>query len=287
VVLGGHSLGGSITTAYATWDFGGRPGARDLAGLVYIDGGSNPTPISEAQATQALATLQTSTPWLAFGGIPTPFLGLFSSGGALLALKEPNAPSLGQAFPLLPANLKPPVPATNLAQFGYAVDTDTAPPNLAAAQAHVGRLAAAGDPRGWDQAGDISPIERYATMLSGGDLQGIDGVAWYHPQRLTLDAGAVAAGNPNPAQAVLGVRAVHGHDLSRRLRIFAFGALGGAGVLASAQALADQSGIPAGNLTLVNRQGTYAHNDPAAASPDNEFLDGLVPFLAGIDHPHH
>ena len=27
VVLGGHSLGGSITTAYATWDFGGRPGA--------------------------------------------------------------------------------------------------------------------------------------------------------------------------------------------------------------------------------------------------------------------
>ena len=28
VVVGGHSLGGSITTAYATWDFGGKPGAR-------------------------------------------------------------------------------------------------------------------------------------------------------------------------------------------------------------------------------------------------------------------
>src|SRR4051794_27473971 len=36
VVLGGHSLGGSLTAAYATWDFGGRPGARDLAGLVFI-----------------------------------------------------------------------------------------------------------------------------------------------------------------------------------------------------------------------------------------------------------
>ena len=36
VVLGGHSLGGSITTAYATWDFAGRPGARGLSGLVYI-----------------------------------------------------------------------------------------------------------------------------------------------------------------------------------------------------------------------------------------------------------
>lgn len=28
VVLGGHSLGGSITTAYATWDFDGQPGPR-------------------------------------------------------------------------------------------------------------------------------------------------------------------------------------------------------------------------------------------------------------------
>src|SRR5262249_26047193 len=158
----------------------GRPGARDLAGLVYIDGGSGPNPISADQATQSLANLQTSTPWLAFGGIPAPFLGLFSSGGALLALTAPNPPSIGQRSPLLPANIKAPVPATNLAQFGYAADTETSPPNLAAAQAHLGHLAASGDPRGWDQAGEISPIQRYATMLSGRDLQGIDGVAWYH-----------------------------------------------------------------------------------------------------------
>ena len=32
VVLGGHSLGGSIATAYATWDFNGQPGADDLSG---------------------------------------------------------------------------------------------------------------------------------------------------------------------------------------------------------------------------------------------------------------
>jgi pimeloyl-ACP methyl ester carboxylesterase len=31
VVLGGHSLGGSITTAYATWDFHGTAGVRSLA----------------------------------------------------------------------------------------------------------------------------------------------------------------------------------------------------------------------------------------------------------------
>ena len=40
VVLGGHSLGGTVVTAYATWDFDGKPGADGLAGLVYIDGGS-------------------------------------------------------------------------------------------------------------------------------------------------------------------------------------------------------------------------------------------------------
>ena len=43
VVLGGHSLGGSVVTAYATWDFNGKAGADALAGLVYIDGGSTPS----------------------------------------------------------------------------------------------------------------------------------------------------------------------------------------------------------------------------------------------------
>jgi pimeloyl-ACP methyl ester carboxylesterase len=50
VVVGGHSLGGTITSAYATWNFGGRPGARGLSGLVFIDGGSSPQPITKADA---------------------------------------------------------------------------------------------------------------------------------------------------------------------------------------------------------------------------------------------
>ena len=284
VVLGGHSLGGSIVTAYATWDFGGKPGAKGLSGLVYIDGGGNPTPISPEQARQSLQGLQNGSPWLAFGGIAAPFLGLFSLTGSLGTVIDPNSPSLGQAFPLLPANLKPPVPATTEAQFAYAVDTETSPPALVAAHVHAGHLAASGDPRGWDRAGEITPIQRYARMLSGAGLVGVDGSAWYHPLRLTIDAGAVAAGNANPAQRILGVKAVHGDDLSRHLRIYAFGAaLGGENVLTAARVLAGQSGIPDRRLTLINRQGTYAHNDPSAASPDNEFLDNLVPFLRKID----
>jgi pimeloyl-ACP methyl ester carboxylesterase len=285
VVLGGHSLGGSITTAYATWDFNGKPGAKDLSGLVFIDGGSNPTPITGEQASQALASLQNGSPWLAFGGFPSPFLGLFSALGSTAAVIAPNDPSLGQAFPLLPANLKPPVPATNEAEFGYAVDTETSPPSLAAAQVHAGHLAASGDPRGWERAGEITPIQRYATMLSGTGLTAMDGTAWYHPMRLTIDAGAVGDGNANPAQSVLDVKSIHGDDL-KKMPIYAFGAaLGGEGVLDAARALAHQSGIPDSELTLVNRQNTYAHNDPSAASPDNDFLDNLIPFLAKIERP--
>jgi pimeloyl-ACP methyl ester carboxylesterase len=171
VVMGGHSLGGTITTAYATWDFNGKPRGRELAGLVYIDGGSDATPISAQDATQALEDLQSATPWRPFGDIPSPFTGIFSAAGSCGAFYHPEAPNLGYTFPLLPANLKPPLPPgvvpTNEAQFGYALDTETSPPALAAAQVNAGHLAATGNPRGWVRAGEITPIRRYAAMLCG------------------------------------------------------------------------------------------------------------------------
>ncbi|MBY0278583.1 hypothetical protein K2Z84_24895 [Candidatus Binatia bacterium] len=280
VVLGGHSLGGSITAAYATWDFDGEVGAVDLDGLVFIDGGSGPTPVSADDAQASLDDVNAGSPWLSFGGIAAPFAGLFNASGSLGALLDPDSPSRGQAFPLLPADLKPPIPVTNLGQYGYALDTATSPSSLRAAQAHLGHLAASGDPRGWDQAGEITPIGRFATMFSGFGLPGLDGTAWYHPRRLTIDAGAVAAGNPNPAQEILDVHAIHGSDLPRDLQIYAFGAaLGGQRVLDAASALADQSGIPRSNVLLIARPETYAHNDPNSAYPRNEFVDGLVRVL--------
>ncbi len=228
VVVGGHSLGGTITTAYATWDFHGRTGADGLAGLVFIDGGSGPTPTTRAAATKSLADLAAGSPWLQFGGIPTPFAGLFNSTGALSVLLVPTSPSLAQASGLLPAGLVPPVPVTNAGQYGYALDTETSPSTLAAAQAHLGHLASSGDPRGWDDAGELTPLRRMAEAFGGWGLQGLDGTAWYHPLRLTIDAGAVAAGRANPAQKVLDVHATHGDDLPRDLKLYAFAAgLGG------------------------------------------------------------
>src|SRR3954453_18490701 len=143
VAMGGHSLGGSIATAYATWDFNGRPGGRDLSGLVLIDGASSPTPVTADAAQTSLNNLQTSSPWLAFGGIPAPLAGLFGTVGSSLTKAAPNSPSLFATWPLLPSNLKAPpgVNPTNEAGFGFDTDAKTSPPSLIAAQVHSGQLA--------------------------------------------------------------------------------------------------------------------------------------------------
>lgn len=286
VVLGGHSLGGAVVTAYATWDFDGQPGADQLSGLVYIDGGSTASPPSAASAAEELQALEapTASPWLAFGGIAAPYAGIFSATGSTAALLDPNGRSLGQTSGLLPASIVPPVPVTNQGQYGYALNATTSPRNLIAAQAHLGAgISAQGPVHGWNGAGALTPISRFATMFSGYPMLGVDGTEWYFPQRLTDDSAAVDNGNDNPAQSVLGLHATMGHDLRKSLLIYAFGAqLGGQAVLADAQALASQSGIPPGNLTLVDRQSTYSHNDPAGAYPQNAFVDQLVPFLGRV-----
>ena len=160
----------------------------------------------------------------------------------------------------------------------------TSPASLIAAQAHLGRgISPVGPVHGWDGAGALTPIARFATMFSGRGVNGADGTEWYFPERLTIDAGGVGNGIANPAQSVLGLHATLGRRLPRRLQIYAFGArLGGGGVLLDARALAAQSHIPAGNLLLINRASTYAHNDPAGAFPRNAFATGLMRFLRRV-----
>jgi hypothetical protein len=286
VAMGGHSLGGSITTAYATWDFNGRPGGRDLSGLVLIDGASSPTAVTPEQAQTSLDDLQTPSPWLNFGGIPAPAGGTLrhgriggGEGGAQRPLGLP-----GLAAPAL----EPPASAggqpDQRAGFGLSTDVKTSPASLRAAQVHAGELAASGDPRPWDRAGAITPIQRWASMFSGWGLQNLDGTAWYHPMRLTIDSGAVGDGIANPAQSVLDVHSTDASKLRKRLRIYAFGAvLGGSRVLSAAQTLAATAHIPRRNLKLVDRSATYAHNDPNAADPKvNAFIKRLIPFLRKV-----
>jgi hypothetical protein len=278
VVLGGHSLGGSITTAYATWDFNGKPGAKDLDGLVFIDGGSlGGTPPTAEAAQASLDQLSNSSPFLDLLGLGVPWAaGVFNAVGSTAALEAPNELSVFDGYPLLPASLKPPVPASNAGGYGYGLDTNTSPSNLALVQVRIGALAASGDPRGWTN-GELGTVERTAQVFSG--FTGMDGTAWFHPRRLSIDSGAVNNGIDNPAQAVLGDHATHGEDLD--LPIYAFAtSLGSDRVISAAKQLAKQSHIGKKDVTLVNRASTYAHIDPLAATPSkNAFLKTVVKFL--------
>jgi pimeloyl-ACP methyl ester carboxylesterase len=64
VVPGGHSLGGSIATAYATRDIEGRAGGADLSGLVFVDGRKRAGLDHPAEATVALEERVDGSPWL-------------------------------------------------------------------------------------------------------------------------------------------------------------------------------------------------------------------------------
>jgi hypothetical protein len=283
VVLGGHSLGGSITTAYATWDFGGHAGAEDLAGLVFIDGaGGGRVVPTKAQAEQSLADLEQSSPWLDLvrNGLPWS-AGVFNIVGSTASLKEPNSLSVFDGWPFLPPDLRPPQPASNRGGYGRAFDTATSPDSLALIQVHIGHFAESGDPRGWVN-GELGTVERVATMFSGISFRGHDGTAWYHPLRLSIDASALDNGNRNPAQRVFGDCAFHGDDV--HVPIYAFETSLGAGrVLKATRELASQSHVPPRNRVLIDRSKSYAHVDPLAASPDkNAFLKTVVPFLRRI-----
>jgi hypothetical protein len=278
VTLGGHSLGGSIIDAYATWDFGGRAGGEDLNGLVFIDGGSAPgTAVTPEAAQTSLDGLATTSPWLDLTGLGLPWsAGVFNAVGSNSALMDPKGPAILSAWSLLPANLKPPVTATAEASYGYALDVKTGPKSLALVQSHIGHLAASGDPRGWVNDG-LTTALRAARVFGAPDLPDMDGTAWYHPRRLSIDAGAVNGGIANPADATLDVHAIHGATLKTPIYAFAT-SLGGDRVIAAAKRIAAQAHTK--KVVTVNAAATDAHIDPIDDLPGkNKFLTTVVPFL--------
>jgi hypothetical protein len=112
-------------------------------------------------------------------------------------------------------------------------------------------------------------------MFAG--IENIDGTAWYHPVRLTLDGGTTNGGLPNPSQALVGVRSTRVEDLE--LPIFALETGFGAGrVIPGAELLAERAGIGDDRLTLVEAH-DITHTDPMAIEPDNPLVGALVPFL--------
>jgi pimeloyl-ACP methyl ester carboxylesterase len=275
VFLGGHSAGASTAVAYAAWDFRGRPGYRDLDGLVLIDGGllGSFASANLARAKRELADIRTGKVFLDLLGTGLPEInGIFAQVGALWAYKRPDEPSVLQEYPLLPDFLKPEVRVTNEAAFGYAFDETTSPDSLALIQIRAGRLAGSGDPRGW-QDGEITPIQRHARAYAADHPNATE---WYYPRRLLLDFDAASPMRQTPAAKFLGLRLMHGSEID--LPLYAFStALTRGRVARGAKRLVNRSKIE--EFRIVDDRGT-SHLDPLSAAPRrNDFLKSVAPFL--------
>jgi hypothetical protein len=275
VLLGGHSAGASTAVAYAAWDFGGRPGYRDLDGLVLIDGGLLGSFASAdlARAKSELADIRAGKVFLDLLGTGLPEInGIFAQVGALWAYKRPDERSVLQQYPPLPAFLKPSFPVTNEAQFGYAFDESTSPPALSLINIRAGRLADSGDPRGW-QDGELTPIQRHAKAYAADRPNATE---WYYPRRMLLDFDAASPLRQTPAAKFLGLRLMHGGEID--LPLYAFStALTKGNVARGARRLVTRSRIK--RAVIVDDRGT-SHLDPLSAAPGtNHFLKSVVPFL--------
>lgn len=283
VILGGHSLGGMEAAVYPAWDFGGRAGYRDLAGIVCIDGcASAPgVPVSLAAAQASVKQLSTKGPWLDLLGIGLPWVaGAFGEVSALAADKQPNAVSVLQGFKLLPSYFKPAgISATNEAGLGYGFDAATSPKFLSLMHIHSGHLAGTGNPRGWVNDGP-TPIQNLARTFSTEPLGALD---WYYPARLTIDAGAARSLVPTPATNWLGLRISHLAEVD--LPLYAFQtSLGGTGdaVAKGAHSYQQRSKIPS---VQVESHLELGHLDPLLAAPENNpFLRTVVPWLTSNLH---
>jgi len=277
VVLGGHSLGASSAAAYATWDFNGRPGYRDVEGIVLIDGGLLGT-FDSFNAEQAQAELDKlpSQPFLDLLGLGLPWVaGIFAETGGLYAKLDPTGVSTAQQFPLLPPQFNPGFPVTNRALLGYAFDESTSPAELALIHVRAGQLAASGDPRDW-QDGEVTPIARLANTFAQEPANGIE---WYFPYRLTIDVNGADRLKKNAVTRLLGLRTFHTAEVDTPLYAFQTSLTGG-DVIRGAKRFVKRSEVRPGEAKLVDGSATTSHLDPLTAAPEtNKFLDTVVPFL--------
>jgi pimeloyl-ACP methyl ester carboxylesterase len=267
VLLGGHSLGASLTAAYAAWDFNGRPGFRDLDGLVLIDGGllGSFDAFDLEQAKAQLATLA-EQPFLDLLGLGIPeAAGLFAEAGAIFALREPRAPATTlQSFPLLPPAFNPPVPVTNRALIGHAFDRDTSPEVLRLLHVNGGGLAPDGEPRDWLDGG-LTPVARVVRIFA---QEPTNGVEWYFPRRLTIDVNAANALRRNEAARFLGLRLQHARRID--VPIYAFQTdLTDGRVLRGARRLVRGAKTRRRQAMLIDGSARFSHLDPLTAAPES------------------
>ena len=284
VWLGGHSWGATTALAYAAWDFDGRPGFRDLVGLILIDGGAHGsfdgegykvakiTSVEEAQ--KKLEAIKTGSPFTGDLGFVWQLPGTPESVpidyqlAADYALRNPHGESPLQT--LLPKSMQPAVRVTNAALLGWLLDTHAPAPDLKAHSGHI----------------DTNNVPVHDWVADGpadmGDMAAIFAHArpaaweWYWPRRLSLDLRAIDPLADSPVTQALGLRLTHAADIDVPLYVFATGITHGT-VVSSSQWVVANSKI---QKVVYVTDDSMAHLDPLYDRPDrNKFLQTLVKFL--------
>ena len=306
VVLGGHSLGGSLTDLYAVSDFGGTPGYQRVKGLVLIDGGARGTFVSapeESKTTADIAANATGTPFSSlFPGIASHYQGIFVSLSAKYALAFPTGASALQgllnnvglsAFTRKTTAGK----LTNDAGLGFAFDADTSPAAAALLRFNMGGLktpkpASPNTPQGWKDGG-LTDLKDVKTMF-GTDVPRGNFVEWYFPKRLGIDV-AAANGLTQTAftdslvdQSGSGIKLRHWANVNVPLYAFETNltctgsftnSSSKCGVLSGANSFKNGSKIATANFVEAKDHAQY-HLDPLVARPaTDKFTQTLVPFL--------
>ncbi len=288
VILGGHSAGAVIVPAYAAWDFDGRPGYKDLAGLMQIDGAEfgafsrylrgtpyYPAYTTRRQAEQGLRRHARLPPFgIAGAPFPVPLwtVGVLPEIACQFALADPQGASVLQS--VVPSSLRPLIglpreSITNEAFMGVYTTNGLA----AAFQMRTGRLARSGSPRRWVN-GRYSSVPSVCATFTQEPGNGFE---WYYPARLDVDLfQGMTMLRPTPAARYLGLRPFHLRQVNTPVYSFETG-LSQGGVLRGTSAFIRASRVRSHWLYEDPRMG---HFDPLEDFPSrNRFIQTVVPWL--------
>ena len=286
VVLVGHSLGASIVEEYAAWDFAGKPGYADLAGLVLIDGmtrneGATALPMTKDEylkgksaglfSSPGVDAIRAGTPYVAL-----PFLGLdIYPIAAITAMRSRLSPEKiakdpyrDKAFQTLLALGAVPK-MTNRGAMGLAFDNESNGISFAAVSCGTSKggptekyasllggtlshPSSADATYDWVDYDQVSPREHTSLediARSWYEGPGLDFAEWYFPARLAGDAPAAGSLVLKPGDWPLdeqGLRAIHGAEMDLPILGAVAGLVGDVKALSPLRALVKSVPIGAG-----------------------------------------
>ncbi len=295
VILGGHSAGAVTVPVYAAWNFHGRPGYKDLAGMLQVDGAEfgafdaylkgtsyYPPYLTKRDAKQGLAKHDRQSEFGIAGaplGVPLWTVGVLPEIACQFAHEDPQGTSVLQS--VIPKSLRkqigvPREAITNEAFMGVYTTNGLA----SAFQMRTGRLARGGSPRPWINGPDSSvpSVCKTFTQEPG------NGLEWYYSARLDVDLfQAMPTLEPTGATRYLGLHPRYLKDVNVPLYAFQTG-LSNGGVLRGTKTFIRKSKVKSHWLYQDLQMG---HFDPLEDFPaHNKFVQTVVPWLRDIVAGH-